>query len=221
MKVRKRKRIRRILVGISACILFFVWLQNEGVHYAKNYREEQEEIQCVPVFWWITKSDRVDEKNSLPFNDLQPGDILLSLSTHTMGWRHGHAGLVLDESHVLECSVIGKDSTIVSIKQWREYSNHVVMRIKNVSKEEQQGVVDFAKKHLSGKPYRLSAGIGREKAPDTENQNFGMHCAYLVWYAWYQMGYDIDSDGGRVVTVRDILDSEVVEVVQVYGMNLK
>jgi uncharacterized protein YycO len=221
MKIKIKKRMRRWLIGISVVILFFVWLQNVGIHYSKKYREGQVEIQCVPVFGWVTKSDRVDASESHPFKDLQPGDILLSLSTHTMGWRHGHAGLVLDESHVLECSVIGKDSTIVSINQWREYSNYVVLRVKNVSEEEQKAVVDFAREYLLGKPYRLSAGIGREKAPDVDNRNFGMHCAYLVWYAWYQMGYDIDSDGGRVVTVRDILDSDAAEAIQVYGLNLK
>jgi uncharacterized protein YycO len=221
MKIKIKKRMRRWLIGISVGILFFVWLQNAGIHYTEKYREKNADVKCVSIFWWITKSDRVNATESLPFENIQPGDILLSLSTHTMGWRHGHAGLVLDESHVLECSVIGKDSTIVNIKQWREYSNHVVLRVKDVSDGEQKAVVEFAMEYLCGRPYRLSAGVWGKKAQDPESRNFGMHCVYLVWYAWYQMGYDIDSDGGRIVTVQDILDSEIAEVIQVYGMNLK
>ena len=32
-------------------------------------------------------------------------------------------------------------------------------------------------------------------------------------------GYDLDSDGGRLVTSADLLHSDLLEVVQVYGMD--
>ena len=50
---------------------------------------------------------------------------------------------------------------------------------------------------------------------------FGAHCSYLIWYAWNRFGYDLDSDGGRLVTCDDILNSPLVEIVQVYGLDLE
>jgi hypothetical protein len=40
-----------------------------------------------------------------------------------------------------------------------------------------------------------------------------------VWYAWQVFGYDLDSDGGRLVTVEDIWESDLLEIVQVYGFS--
>ena len=46
----------------------------------------------------------------------------------------------------------------------------------------------------------------------------GTHCAHLVWYAYQQFGYDLDSDGGIIVTPRDLYESTNLEIVQIYGM---
>ena len=70
-------------------------------------------------------------------------------------------------------------------------------------------VTDYAKETLYDIPYHLSAGFIGEKAPDTTKPYFGMQCAYLVWYAWNHFGYDLDSDGGRLVTSADLLHSDV------------
>ena len=174
-------------------------------------------IECVSIFSWITMSDRIQKEDSAPLVDLQPGDILLSLSTHSLGWRHGHVGLVLDEERVLECTTIGKDSSIVKAKHWRKYSNYVVLRVKGVTDELQQQVVSYAKENLCGIPYHLSAGFIGKKAPNEDERYFGLQCAYLVWYAWQKFGYDLDSDGGRLVTANDLMNCDKLEVVQVYG----
>lgn len=179
----------------------------------------KDQVECRPLFGWFTMSDRVDKRDTTPLVDLEPGDIILSLSTHSVGWSHGHAGLVLDNQSTLECTRLGKDSTIAGTKHWNTYSNYVVLRVKGVAKEMQQEVVAYAKETLCGVPYHLSAGFIGEKAPDPAEAQFGLQCAYLVWYAWQHFGYDLDSDGGRLVTAHDILKSELLEVVQVYGIN--
>ncbi len=46
----------------------------------------------------------------------------------------------------------------------------------------------------------------------------GTHCAHLVWYAYKQFGYNVDSDGGFITTPRDLYNSDLWEVIQVYGM---
>ena len=178
----------------------------------------KDNVECIPVLGWFTRSDRIDSNESAPLVDLRPGDILLSFSTHSLGWRHGHAGLVIDEKQVLECTSWGKDSRIVKSKHWRKYSNYAVLRVKNSTVSEQQKVAKFAEKYLQGVPYHLSAGFLGAKAPETAKPYFGLQCAYLVWYAWQAFGYDLDSNGGRLVTVKNLWESDLLEIVQVYGM---
>ncbi len=179
----------------------------------------EDQVECVSVFGWFTRSDRIDSSQSASLVDLRPGDILLSFSTHSLGWRHGHAGLVIDEKRVLECTSWGKDSRIVKSKHWRKYSNYAVLRVKNSTGDEQKKVAEFAEKHLQGVPYHLSAGFLGAKAPETTKPYFGLQCAYLVWYAWQAFGYDLDSNRGRLVTVKDIWESDLLEIVQVYGFS--
>ena len=175
--------------------------------------------KCTPLLGWFTWEDRLSEDSGIPLIDLQPGDILLTLSTHTAGWRHGHAGLVLDSNTVLESTVLGSRSTPVSAAHWSTYSNYAVVRIKNVTPELQRQVANYGLEHLTGIPYRLLSGLIGPKAPPSDAPWFGLHCSYLVWYAWNHFGYDLDSDGGRLVTAQDLLHSDLVEIVQISGMD--
>lgn len=157
---------------------------------------------------------------AVPLALVQPGDIIVAFSTHTFGWRHGHAGLVVDSSSgiTLEAVVMGSDSAQVNMQHWRTYSNFMVLRVKDATMEERQAVAEFALSHLDGIPYRLTSGIFGEKAPGPEG-DLGAQCAYLPWYAWQHSGYDLDGNGGRIVTVSDLAESPLVEVIQVYGMD--
>jgi hypothetical protein len=40
----------------------------------------------------------------------------------------------------------------------------------------------------------------------------------LVWYAYQRFGYDLDSDGGFLVTPKDISDSEELIIIQKFGI---
>lgn len=177
------------------------------------------QAQCTPLLGWFTREDRFTEGSGTPLADLQPGDILLTLSTHSAGWRHGHAGLVIDADTTLECAVWGADSAMVRINHWNTYSNYAVLRPKGVTPELQKQVAEYAAAHLLGVPYHLSSGFLGPKAPDPEDLQFGLHCSYLAWYAWNRFGYDLDSDGGRLVSACDLLHSDKLEVVQLYGMD--
>ena len=182
---------------------------------------EPKKTECVSLLGWFTREDHRAEDERIVLVDLQPGDILLTFSTHSVGWRHGHAGLVLDEYSVLESVSLGERSAIVGIGHWKTYSDFVVLRVKDADEELKQKVVSFGREHLNDISYRLLAGWLGEKAPGVEEAWFGAHCSYLIWYVWNQFGYDLDSDGGRLVTCDDILNSELVEIVQIYGLNLK
>ena len=173
---------------------------------------------CTPLLGWFTREDRLAEGVFIPI-DLQPGDILVTLSTHTAGWRHGHAALVIDKDTTLESILLGTDSCLVSTNRWYTYSGYAVLRVKGVTPELQQQVVQYSLEHLQGIPYRLCAGFLGPKAPESDAPQFGLHCSYLVWYAWNQFGHDLDSDGGRLVTSHDLLHSDQLEVVQICGID--
>ncbi len=181
---------------------------------------EPMKTECVSMLGWFTREDRraVDERIVLV--DLQPGDILLTFSTHSVGWRHGHAGLVLDETSVLESVSLGEKSAVMSADHWRTYSNFVVLRVKGIDEALQKEVASYARTHLNSVSYRLLSGWIGDKAPQIDDPWFGAHCSYLIWYVWKQFGYDLDSDGGRLVTSDDIWNSELLEVVQVYGVDM-
>lgn len=180
---------------------------------------EPAETKCSSLFDWFTREDRRESDERIRLVDLQPGDILLTFSTHSVGWRHGHAGLVLDEDAVLESVAIGQSSAVVRPDHWTTYSDFVVLRVKEIDETTQKEVVSYARENLCGVSYRILSGWIGEKAPETDEAWFGAHCSYLIWYAWNRFGYDLDSDGGRLVSCADILNSELVEVVQVYGMD--
>ena len=195
----------------------------QGVLDAQEAFFNPPEAKCRELIGWITREDLYTEAYSggvkRQLVDIQPGDILISLSTHTGGWRHGHAAIVLDQYTIIESAVLGADSQIVSVADWVDYSNYAVLRIKDVTPEQQQEVVDYCREHLAGVPYSLLSGIFGDKAPDPDSEFFGLQCSYLAWYAWYQFGYDLDSDGGRIVTPFDLLHSDQVDIVQIYGMD--
>ncbi len=194
----------------------------QGILDAQEEFWKKREVVCTPLLGWFTKEDRVNYEvaGDIKFADLQPGDILVTLSTHSLGWRHGHVALVLDEETTLESTVWGMDSSYGRVENWKRYSGFAVLRIKDVTPELQEQIVEYAQEELYGVPYHLTAGFILGKAPKTDAPYFGVQCAYLVWYAWNRFGYDLDSDGGRLVTAQDLLQSELLEVVQVYGMEI-
>ena len=40
-----------------------------------------------------------------------------------------------------------------------------------------------------------------------------------MWQAYFNFGYDLDSNGGAIVVPKDIATSPLLEVVQVYGFD--
>ncbi len=185
---------------------------------------------------------------------VEDGDILVTFNCHVLGWRVGHAGIVVDAENrmTLEARVLGSDSAVLSLEHWRSYPSFAVLRLREVSKEERKEIAEYAAAHLADVPYQLTAGIlsmpmqseavksASTKVESTEsvvlNQEIeetktaktgseeaitGTQCAHLVWYAYKHFGYDLDSNGGVIVTPQDLFDSPLLEVVQIYGMDVR
>lgn len=176
-----------------------------------------DEVLCNPLIEHLTQEDRL-KSVFIDFYDLQPGDILVTLSTHSLGWRHGHCGIVVDKFSVVESISLGVNSSEESIYFWKDYSTIAVLRVKNKTLSQRKEVAKFASEKLIDKPYSIFAGFGSEKAVDI-NDDLVLHCSYLPWYAWQYFGVDLDSDGGPLVTSDDILNSDKVEIVQLYGID--
>lgn len=156
---------------------------------------------------------------AVPLAPLKNGDILVSLSTHTAGWSHGHAGLVVDAERgvTLESVVLGSLSSKMDVNHWRSYSTLAVLRPK-ADEETRQKVVQLALDKLDNIPYSLVSGAFGDKFQPLEGSH-SAHCGYLPWYAWMAFGIDLDSDGGRIAAPEDFLHSPNLEVVQVYGFD--
>ena len=149
---------------------------------------------------------------------LEKGDVLISLTTHSLGFRHGHAGLVLDEKQgtTLEHMVIGELSDYSNANTWGIYPTFAVLRYKD--KEVAERAVEYAKEKLVGVPYNPLTGIIDKDKSDDEEINHS-HCSHLVWQAFYGVGSDIDGNGGRMVLPKDFLKCPDFEIVQLYGLS--
>lgn len=182
----------------------------------------------LTVSEWLV-NEQGEMVTGMPLVDLQDGDILITKNSRFLGWRNGHAGLVIDAKKglVLEAIMLGTDTKLSSVKKWSTYPSFLVLRLKDVyggnegrQKEAQyipNLVAEYAKENLQGIPYGLLAGVSDRLSPGKRTAVKSTQCAHLVWYAYKEFGVDLDSDGGLLVTPFDIQNSEYLEVIQSYG----
>ncbi len=148
---------------------------------------------------------------------LENGDILYSPSTFFSLIRLGHSAIVIDETRgsFVQASGYGTGAVILPRDTFFLRPIFVILRVKT-DKATRDAVAKLVSDELVGGEYSILAGIFGDKAPVPIKKT---HCSHLVWYAYERLGIDIDSDGGKIVTPDDILHSDMLEVVQVYGMN--
>lgn len=179
-------------------------------------------ITCKQISLTAYQESLTDETGSRIYGfslaPLRDGDIILTRSMHSFGWRHGHAALITDAAagQTLEAVSLGVDSSYQSVNGWRDWPTVMILRPKAKYGEKATQAVAFANEHLAGIPYNLVAGIFTSKFQEDIS---GTQCAHLVWEAYMSAGLDLDSDGGKVVTVKDLANSEYLDVVQVYGVD--
>ncbi len=163
------------------------------------------------------------EPYTAPIVPLEAGDIVLTSTCHTFGWRNGHATLVLTRDRLLQSVSLGMNSEIDSIYAsnaipwFQSASNFMVLRLKDADAATRTAIADAAMEQLADIPYSLIVGIFTKKDQGTRPE--GTNCSHLVWQAYKNAGYDLDSDGGPVCTTRDIANSPLLEVVQIYGFD--
>lgn len=174
------------------------------------------------VYHDVLFDPQTGEEFSAPMVDVEEGDVLVTSTSHFFGWRHGHAALVVKDG-LLQSAVIGTDSKVNSLNAgnalpwFSSAANFIVLRLKDADKSVRAKIAEDAEKQLVGVPYHFTAGIFTPKDQGTDP--IDTYCSHLVWQAYKNAGYDIDFDGGPVCTPRDIANSPVFEVVQIYGFD--
>jgi uncharacterized protein YycO len=152
---------------------------------------------------------------SIQIAPLKNGDILLTKSTHTLYWRHGHCGLVVDAKNgiVLESIEPGTFSKYQNISKWQTYSTLKVLRLKNANQKTLDEIAQYANKNLIGLKYGILA------SKIQSNKLLSANCSQIIYQAYKHFGYDIDSNHGLFITPEDIAKSNLLSVVQIYGFN--
>ena len=175
-------------------------------------------IQCT-VYSLAARSERlVDGRNMLVA--LEDGDILLTPCSHVFGWRNGHAALVVDAQAgvTLEAATVGQASALGSLDKWARTPAVAVYRLRGADAATRAAVARAAVRRLTGVPYALTVGLFSDKHPTGAVQ--GTQCAHLVWEAYAAFGYDLDANGGPIVTPGDLARSPLLELKQVCGLPL-
>jgi uncharacterized protein YycO len=148
------------------------------------------------------------------------GYVLVTKATHSLGWRHGHAGIVTDAKNqeTLEAVILGTDTELQNINKWRVYPSFMMLKLKDTSQDTLDVIAEFAKNNLLDIPYGLTVGLTSRKNPSPENIK-STQCSHVAWYPLMQFGYDVDYDGSWLVTPKDIANSDLFEIVQIYGVD--
>lgn len=169
----------------------------------------------------VTREERLyDEDGNVEkgflLADVRDGDILITKATHTLGWRHGHAGIVTDAQNgeTLEAVFWGRPTMLQSLSKWQVHPTFIQLRLRNP--EIGAKAAAFARENLMDINYSLWADLF---TPQFENEVRSTHCAHLPWYVYLYFGYDISANRGLFVTPRGIVNSEYLEIVQIFGVN--
>lgn len=145
---------------------------------------------------------------------LEEGDILITSSTHFSAFRMGHAGIVTNaaRSEVLQAAAYGQMSRIGLANEFTDRVSFMILRPKTDAAT-RSAVAKYAAEHLSGIPYNAFAGIFTNKNTISSTQ-----CAHLVWYA-YHAAAGMELTDKTIILPYDLANSDMVEVVQVFGFD--
>lgn len=147
--------------------------------------------------------------------DLQDGDIIVTSATHLSFFELGHAAIVVDAENGEILNAIGYDqkSCLEDVSELTCRPNFVVLR-PNLSAEKRKAAAQYAKKELLDLQYSVSFGFFGKQYTESPTLT---NCGHIVWYAYKKQGIDIDSNGGPLVMPSDILASNELSVLQIFG----
>lgn len=176
---------------------------------------EMESNEFAPFVCW----EKLSSSKSVHLAAMEDGDIFISPSTHFSFVRFGHAALVVDgeNKQFLNAVGYGSPSAIVGAGNMRTRAAFMILRPKadeSVRKE----VAAYAKENLVNIDYSIIGGVFGGKY--VEPLPLKTQCSHVVWYAYKHFDIDLDSNGGLIVTPKNIARSPELQLVQAYGFDL-
>ncbi|MBQ7387190.1 MAG: hypothetical protein IJW03_03390 [Clostridia bacterium] len=174
-----------------------------------------DELEVANFGLFISSFDRA--KGYYAYPELKNGDIICSFSTYLSYFEIGHCAIVIDAERGLLAEITGYGSTVDLVYASKVFTNstHVVLRPK-CDESVRLAAAEYVSENMIGMDYDIFVGILNKKAPSDPRRT---HCAHFVWYAYNTLGIDLDSNGGGVVTPRDICMSEHLDIIAVRGVN--
>lgn len=146
------------------------------------------------------------ETNEFDFTQLEPGDIVLGGNTGSSWGYWTHAALYLGNGQVME-TFLQTGTTPEPVTRYNDYYSHAgALRVK-LPKEVKERAVARARA-LEGSPWYLLAS--RHSTQLT-------YCSKIVWWVYFQEGYDLDPEGPFWVVPDRIARSPLVEPIQPNG----
>ena len=128
--------------------------------------------------------------------------------------------LVVDSEKniILEHMSVGNNSILSYAKKWGNYPAFAVLRYPDKIKAKK--AAKYAQEKLLDIPYSIFAGL-IEKDKSKNDEISSSHCSHIVWQAYKAVGVDLDSNGGRIVTPKDLAKSDKLKLVQIFGLDPK
>ena len=168
-------------------------------------------------FGWLMSSFDKDAGH-YAYPVLRDGDIVCCFSTFMSSFEIGHCAIVVDGELRLLAETADYSATfdIIGANEFFKPAAFAVLRpmTDDATKAE---AVRIAMDELYGTGYSIFAGILEPKARTPINKT---HCSHSVWYAYERAGLDLDSNGGKIVTPRDIFESPHLELICVRGIDI-
>ncbi len=220
---RKLGKKRRVLLFAGLFMIIFLF----GLWGWKAYAEKDyvgEDVYCFPNSI-ISFEERIKENKLYKYagrlQNLENGDILLTPCSHTFGWRNGHAAIVVDQEKelTLESVVLGTPTCIQSIAKWRKYPGVMVLRLKDASKEERDAIAAYTLENMQGVRYGFWQDFTDGLKLENPHGISSTHCSHLIWSVYNHFGYNLDGDGGIIVTPKDLSLSPKLEIIESHNVD--
>ena len=161
-----------------------------------------------PKYKWYQPEEVISK-----VDQLQPGDILILSKEPTIRSMWGHSAILNEEKKIVEFPSYSAGYSESPIYSWRAINRQVsVMRLKNIDDDFRSALFKEIDKTLT-KPY----GITFNKTFDKR-----LYCSQFVYLVFKKAGIDVgrnvdlDSNGGGMVMPFDILESPLLENIDLY-----
>lgn len=129
-------------------------------------------------------------------------DILISYDSGYKNWNYGHAAIVRKGDRQIIEAWPGDGVRLYTNNWSTRWNSKKKMYVRGASSSNYTNAQAYAYDKL-GSSYNLLAG---------KQATSMYYCSLLVWQAWNKQGYDLDGNGGSIVTPADLESSSRTQV---------